>query len=115
MSNDRIDEMLARHYARESHDDAEGARVVAKLGALPPQKHRLWTRIPGILLDWQFAPAWPRMAALACCAVSSAPFVSMYSSTAPKTRWSSMLVLTLRNANAEPRRITPIAASVSGR
>ena len=22
-----------------------------------------------MLLDWQFAPAWPRMAALACCAV----------------------------------------------
>ena len=21
-----------------------------------------------VLLDWQFAPAWPRMAALACCA-----------------------------------------------
>jgi hypothetical protein len=22
-----------------------------------------------VLLDWQFAPAWPRVAALACCAV----------------------------------------------
>ena len=23
---------------------------------------------PAVLLDWQFAPAWPRIAALACCA-----------------------------------------------
>jgi hypothetical protein len=68
MNNDRIDDLLTRHYARGKSDDGAGARVIAKLGVLPPQKHRLWTRIPGILLDWQFAPAWPRMAALACCA-----------------------------------------------
>jgi hypothetical protein len=27
----------------------------------------LW-RLPAVLLNWEFAPAWPRMAALACCA-----------------------------------------------
>ena len=36
-------------------------------GPLPRQKLPLW-RLPSVLLDWQFAPAWPRMAALACCA-----------------------------------------------
>ncbi len=68
MTKDRIDEILTRHYARSDSDDAAAERVLARLGALPPQKHPLWKRLPGILLDWQFAPAWPRMAALACCA-----------------------------------------------
>jgi hypothetical protein len=36
-------------------------------GPLPRQKMPLW-RLPNVLLDWQFAPAWPRVAALACCA-----------------------------------------------
>ena len=48
-------------------DDAATARVLARLTALPPQKKPLW-QWPSVLLDWQFAPAWPRMAALACCA-----------------------------------------------
>ena len=26
-------------------------------------------RLPAVLLDWQFSPAWPRMAALGACAV----------------------------------------------
>jgi len=66
--SDPIEDRLTRHYARGSGEDAAGARVLTRLDALPPQKHAPWTRIPGILLDWQFAPAWPRMAALACCA-----------------------------------------------
>ena len=40
---------------------------MARLASLPRQKMPLW-RWPAVLLDWQFAPAWPRMAALACCA-----------------------------------------------
>jgi hypothetical protein len=44
-------------------------RVLKRLaGPLPRQKAPLW-RWPAVLLDWQFAPAWPRLAALACCAV----------------------------------------------
>ena len=39
----------------------------ASSGPLPRQKMPLW-RLPGVLLDWQFAPAWPRFAALACFA-----------------------------------------------
>lgn len=69
MSNDRIDEALRAHFAREAADDASAARVMAKLdGTLPPQKHATRWSWPQLLLDWQFAPAWPRMAALATCA-----------------------------------------------
>lgn len=43
-------------------------RVLARLsGPLPRQKFALW-RLPAVLLDWEFAPAWPRVAALATCA-----------------------------------------------
>ena len=70
MSKDRVDEALTRHFARDAGDATSAARVLAKLGGpLPRQKHA--TRWPQILLDWQFAPAWPRMAALACCAGSA--------------------------------------------
>ena len=49
-------------------DDAAVERVLKRLaGPLPRQKVPLW-RLPGVLLDWQFAPAWPRVAALAGCA-----------------------------------------------
>jgi hypothetical protein len=44
-------------------------RVLARLsGPLPRQKFALW-RLPAVLLDWEFAPAWPRVVALATCAV----------------------------------------------
>jgi hypothetical protein len=50
-------------------DDAAAQRVLARLEAtpLPPQK-RGWLAIwwPTALTDWEFAPAWPRIAALAC-------------------------------------------------
>ena len=69
MTKDRIDDMLTRHYARGEATDESAARVMARLESLPPQKRSLLSRLPGILLDWQFAPAWPRMAALACCAL----------------------------------------------
>ena len=65
----RLDAALARHGQAIQPDDAALARVTARLtGPLPRQKHPFW-RLPAVLLDWQFAPAWPRMAALACCAV----------------------------------------------
>ena len=69
MTKDRIDDMLTRHYSRREATDEPAARVLARMSTLPPQKHSLLSRLPGILLDWQFAPAWPRMAALACCAL----------------------------------------------
>ena len=67
MTQDRMEDALARHFKRTPTNDEAVARVMAKLDALPRQKSA--TPWPQILLDWQFAPAWPRVAALACCAV----------------------------------------------
>lgn len=68
MNNEQLDQALRRHFARNSADAAAAARVMAKLaGPLPRQKRAtLW---PPLLLDRQFSPAWPRMAALAGCVV----------------------------------------------
>jgi hypothetical protein len=41
--------------------------VLARLSSLPRHKPQLW-RVPNVLLKWDFAPAWSRVAALACCA-----------------------------------------------
>ncbi|MBV9557197.1 MAG: hypothetical protein JO254_08945 [Pseudolabrys sp.] len=69
MSNDRIDGMLSRHFARDTNDGLSAARVMTRLAQpLPRQKTGLFGALPGVLLDWQFAPAWPRVAALAACA-----------------------------------------------
>jgi hypothetical protein len=65
----RLDAALTRHSQTVYADDAAVARIMARLSAaLPRQKQPFW-RLPAVLLDWQFAPAWPRMAALACCAM----------------------------------------------
>ncbi|MCK9907943.1 hypothetical protein MXD81_02285 [Microbacteriaceae bacterium K1510] len=63
----RFDALLTRTAAHPVEDDAAAARVLARLSDLPAQKRPFW-HWPLVLLDWQFAPAWPRMAALACCA-----------------------------------------------
>lgn len=62
-----LDAMLARYSAVSAEDEQSALRVVGKLnGPLPRQKQPFW-RVPAALLDWQFAPAWPRLAALAGC------------------------------------------------
>jgi hypothetical protein len=67
-SQDFLETALKRQTQAPPADDAAVERVLKRLsGPLPRQKMPLW-RLPGVLLDWQFAPAWPRMAALACCA-----------------------------------------------
>lgn len=72
MNSDEFDNYLdaaLKRYANAPQDDASVARVMTRLAApLPRQKQALW-RLPTVLLDWQFAPAWPRMAALGACAV----------------------------------------------
>jgi len=72
MNNDRLDDILNSALGRETavsrDDEAAAARVLMRLSQLPRQKLS-FRRLPGVLLDWQFAPAWPRMAALAGCAV----------------------------------------------
>ena len=72
MDKDRLDAFvdaaLKRHSKAPPPDAVAVQRVLQRLSApLPPQKAPLW-RLPSVLLDWQFAPAWPRVAALACCA-----------------------------------------------
>jgi hypothetical protein len=72
MTNEQLDEFLdkalKRHMQAPPADEAAVERVLTRLsGPLPQQKQPLW-RLPVVLLNWEFAPAWPRMAALACCA-----------------------------------------------
>ena len=64
-----LEASLGRVMAPDAADGAE--RVMARLDAtpLPPQKRGLlaaWW--PTALTDTNFAPAWPRLAALACAA-----------------------------------------------
>jgi hypothetical protein len=63
-----LETALKRRVEAPHADEAAVERVLKRLsGPLPRQKVPFW-RLPAVLLDWQFAPAWPRMAALACCA-----------------------------------------------
>ena len=58
--------------ARDASAQADATRVLRTLAArpLPPQRRRfLWRRWPSELLTLEFAPAWPRLAALAAVAV----------------------------------------------
>jgi hypothetical protein len=64
-----LDAALKRVTQAQQPDQIAVNRVLARLSPpLPRQKISLW-RWPAVLLDWQFAPAWPRVAALAACAV----------------------------------------------
>lgn len=63
-----LERALKRRVASSQADEAAVGRVLERLaGPLPRQKFAFW-RLPSVLLDWQFAPAWPRVAALAGCA-----------------------------------------------
>ncbi len=63
-----LDATLKRYTKTLPIDAAATGRVLKRIeGPLPRQRPPLW-RLPNVLLDWQFAPAWPRVAALACCA-----------------------------------------------
>jgi len=66
--DDFLEAALKRLTRAAPADEAAVERVLKRLaGPLPRQKMPFW-RLPGVLLDWQFAPAWPRVAALAGCA-----------------------------------------------
>jgi hypothetical protein len=70
MTDEQFEDFLRNTMKRDAKTaDADAVdRVLARLrGPLPRQKQPLW-RLPTVLLNWDFAPAWPRMAALACCA-----------------------------------------------
>jgi hypothetical protein len=67
MSDEELDAALRRVMAT-SPEDLAAKRLLGRLRSLPPQKHRLaWW--PAALMDVSFAPAWPRLAALAAAAV----------------------------------------------
>jgi hypothetical protein len=69
MTDNEFDRLLERALKRRMppNDEAAVSRVLNRLtGPLPRQRAKLW-RWPVVLLDWQFAPAWPRMAALGAC------------------------------------------------
>jgi hypothetical protein len=81
MTDQQFEEFLTgtlqrRAQALQSGSAAEQAaveRVLKRLsGSLPRQKISLW-RLPAVLLDWQFAPAWPRVAALPAAPPSASP------------------------------------------
>ncbi len=68
---DKIEELLETVLKRQAGpteaDTAAAERVLRRLaGPLPRQRLPFW-RLPEVLLDWQFAPSWPRMAALVGC------------------------------------------------
>jgi hypothetical protein len=71
MTEEQLQKLLEATLKRDAQapQNAEAVeRVLKRLGGpLPRQKQPFW-RLPAVLLDWQFAPAWPRVAALAGCA-----------------------------------------------
>jgi len=67
MSDEELEAALRRVMAT-SPEDLAAKRLLGRLQSLPPQKRRLaWW--PAALMDASFAPAWPRLAALAAAAV----------------------------------------------
>ena len=67
MSDHELEAALRRVMA-STPEDLAAERVLGTLQSLPPQKRALaWW--PSALMDVSFAPAWPRVAALACAAV----------------------------------------------
>ena len=72
----RLDGLVARHLepAAQGHidpaADVSASRVLAALAARPlPRQHRAWRWWPAELAAFDFAPAWPRVAALASVCV----------------------------------------------
>src|SRR3954468_22883837 len=63
-----LEAALRRVLTTTDTNDAAMRRVTARLETLPPQK-RAFAWWPAALLNWNFAPAWPRLAALAGAAV----------------------------------------------
>jgi hypothetical protein len=69
-THDALDEAISRSLQEPVGSDAAVERVLARLEAqplLPAQKRGLLSNWwPSALTDLTFAPAWPRIAALAC-------------------------------------------------
>jgi len=72
MNNDQLEDFLEnalkRHMQPPPADDAAVNRVLKQLAAPLPAQKRSLRLLPAILLNWDYVPAWPRVAALVCCA-----------------------------------------------
>jgi hypothetical protein len=71
MNDAEFEQMLTalKPVAATARDDQAAAdRVLKRLAGPLPRQQMTWWRLPAVLLDWEFAPAWPRVAALATCA-----------------------------------------------
>jgi hypothetical protein len=70
VTDDReLEAALGRVLMAEQPKADTVARIVQRFeSVLPPQK-RSFAWWPAALTEWNFAPAWPRIAALACAAV----------------------------------------------
>ncbi|HLL26250.1 MAG TPA: hypothetical protein VKT73_01180 [Xanthobacteraceae bacterium] len=69
---DRFDQLIVRYFKTDGNRDRQpAARALAALAAepLPEQRHSWFRRWPSALLNNDFAPAWPKIAALACVAL----------------------------------------------
>jgi hypothetical protein len=53
----------------ERDDQAAADRVLRRLAGPLPRQQMAWRRLPAVLLDWEFTPAWPRVAALVTCVI----------------------------------------------
>jgi len=67
MSNEELEAALRRVLAT-SPEELAAKRLLTRLQSLPPQQ-RAFAWWPAALMDVNFAPAWPRLAALAGAAV----------------------------------------------
>jgi hypothetical protein len=67
MNDHELEAGLRRIMTPEADDEAV-QRLLMRLETLPPQK-RAFAWWPSALTNWDFAPAWPRLAALAGAAV----------------------------------------------
>jgi hypothetical protein len=66
MKNDQELEAALGRIMAADENDAAAERIVARLASAPlPAQKRAFAWWPAALTDWDFAPAWPRVAALA--------------------------------------------------
>jgi len=70
---DEARQLDALIVASTGHDVGVTPEVTARamsalLARRLPRQHGRWSHWPTVLLNLDFAPAWPRVAALACCA-----------------------------------------------
>lgn len=70
MKDDHELEAALRAMAAPRAETDAVERIMRRLAAspLPPQR-RVFAWLPAVLMDWNFAPAWPRVATLAGAAV----------------------------------------------